>query len=435
MLQATSKSSTSAAYSLLSDSDIFLFKPKYGQYPVLTIKLACELWFGAQLSFRHIVKVLRIFYPLLGLELKVPAHTTVRNWCLALAFTHLCQAPPDEIAQSNWALISDESLSIGGKKLLVVLGVPLDRLTNRPLVHQGVRVLTVQMAKSWTGESIQLIYEAIIAKGYTVSYLVSDDGENLAKAARLMSLPRVRDCSHGVATALRRSYKHVADYQNFVAECTRMKRQGVMSDYAYLLPPPVRVQSRFMNLAPLVRWAVNMLKLYDLEELPEEVTEQHRNRLEWLVKYRSFIEQLAVAFTVINPLLTTLKNEHFTHKTIKKCRQLITKGKLTYELKRQLHMYLNDNERVLRQLGVSRVIGCSDVLESMFGKYKHRVGKHIQADCLALVGYGNNFTLTQILVSRSRYRLREVWDWVGQHFKDEVARHRRRVLAHIRTNF
>lgn len=115
------------------------------------------------------------FPALLGDE--IPSHQTIENWvelCGLSINNHACS----EI-KGDYAIICDESITIGSQKLLLFLGV-LAKHLNRPLRHSDVQPLGIYVSSYWKAEDIAMKLKQIIEKiGYDPEYVLSDEGHNL----------------------------------------------------------------------------------------------------------------------------------------------------------------------------------------------------------------------------------------------------------------
>jgi hypothetical protein len=405
----------------------FSSKPKFHQYPTWLISLSVNLVQDIQLSPRKCKKVLASILPYLAPHTRVPSAGSIRIWSKKLAHFVL-HSKSDVDEDTQWAFIIDESISLGSQKLLVIIGVPLYLSLERPLRHQDVRVLSIKVSGSWKGEGISKQISEVIARGYPCQYIISDKGPNLVFAAKLSKLPRVADCSHEVANVLSREYTGSDRYENFVAACTAMKRKGVISKYAHLLPPQLRHHSRFMNISVVIEWARKTLLIYDLD-LNDDQIKPFRDRIAWLSDHRQFIEEMTGVFTVVNPFLKLLKKQGLSNHTVQTCERLLEKGKLPEVISIELLNYLKTNRS--KALGIDRpaIHCCSDLLETYFGKYKNNAGKRITATCLYMVGYGKRFERLQVSQAMSSATVKVVSKWLRSSFGNSSLSKRKKVYA------
>ena len=141
---------------------------------------------GFNLSLRGISQTLCKLGQLFELSISYISPSTIRNWCLKMGL--YCLSQP--IEEGPYALILDESVEIGKEKLLLLLGVPLEKSSFlHPLSIQDVRVLTLKVQHSWKAEEVaQLIEQTRTEHPITFSYAISDKGSTLRKALKICNL-------------------------------------------------------------------------------------------------------------------------------------------------------------------------------------------------------------------------------------------------------
>lgn len=93
-------------------------------------------------------------------------------------------------------LIIDESIRLGQEKQLVILSVPFEKVKEKPLSFQDVKVEYVEGSKSWDGDKIkERIDKVAKTRGFKVKNILSDEDGKLKRAARLYKvthLPEIR---------------------------------------------------------------------------------------------------------------------------------------------------------------------------------------------------------------------------------------------------
>ena len=138
-------------------------------------------------------------------------------------------------------------MQIGSEKLLLSLGVPVEKTTDLPLSLNDVEVLNISVEKSWNGEKISNTLADIEQRmGASPVYVISDNASIMRKGVRDSSLTHLPDVGHTMAMFLERQY--------------------------YLLPPSQRIVARFMNLTPVIEWAKKMLcGFHSLSEQEQQV--------------------------------------------------------------------------------------------------------------------------------------------------------------------
>ncbi len=134
------------------------------------------LGYGAQ-SFRGCVHSLVCLNLCFRLAFKkIPSHTTIRNWACKMGYYRVHKEV--EKSKELWLILIDESISLGNEKILLVLGMPLSKVVFGQALHLSeLRVLSMEVCKTWTGETIHSVLEKV-SKNYPIGYIISDEGTN-----------------------------------------------------------------------------------------------------------------------------------------------------------------------------------------------------------------------------------------------------------------
>jgi hypothetical protein len=142
-----------------------------------------------------------------------------------------------------------------------------------------------------------------------------------------------------------------------------------MRDYAYLLPPKQRTVARFMNISQSVEWSKVILdKLEKLSSLEQEA-------FLWIKTYQKFIEnRLSTAFELTQRMLIILKTKGLSYKSISECLKICKEGgyKNIKDVIQRINKFLeNEKSKLPNKDAVWHT--CSDIIESMFGKFKYNL--------------------------------------------------------------
>jgi hypothetical protein len=357
---------------------------------------------------------------------RIPCFNTLRNWRLKHAFASLCQ--PLLPSSGPWALLIDESICIGKRRILLVLGVELTRYDfSGPLTFDDIVVLSVKIRPAWQAAHIIPVLKAQQRRGINIAYVVSDRGANLVKAIQELGLPRIDDCGHALALILKREYAKRADFESFNRDCTAFKRRGNISDYAHLMPPALRFHSRFMNLNPVVQWARRMITLLD-KHSECELIKPYRQHLEWLLSYRDLIEELHPILNSWQLILQLLKTEGLSPNTARLARSEIQQLDLSANMKNELERYLTVNQTKIEKY--PKVICSTDIVESYFGRFKAVHQSLPAAYCITLADYGQTVSLPQVHSAMCKVKLKPMYDQLQTEF-GQIIRHKRRTLAKL----
>lgn len=293
---------------------------------------------------------------------------------------------------------------------------------------QDVHVLDLSVGTSWTSELIQKRLSGLQDRGYLLEYGLSDGGKNLVKAFELCGLDWISDCSHAFGNMLKRHYQKEAMFEAFTSQSNRFRQQVSISKAAILMPPKQRQKGRFLNLFPLSDWGYKMLRL--LQDNDSELTQEQREKLAWLTHYQDFIIELHHNTSTINRLSKLLKTKGLGLETHQECQKILANQMSSTWLQEQVHDYLEEN---LSKIGIhSRLICCSDIIESIFGKYKNQVGKLadpiITDACLGIANLSQNFQLEEIKNAMEQTRMVDLIEWKQNNLPENSLKKRKKLL-------
>ncbi|MEM1358684.1 MAG: hypothetical protein AAGF89_10805 [Bacteroidota bacterium] len=315
------------------------------------------------------VKILKLIKNYFSIDHTIPCRSTVACWNKKMAHFQTVNISPS--TGKRWALLMDESITIGGNKVLLLLGVFLDDFGfNRPLRFEDCHVLSVALARSWTGEDVAAKIDELVKRGFNFDYAVSDQGVNLIKAARLADLKRIDDCAHFFSTLLRRQYLQSADFESFEKSCTHLKRAGTNCKHAHLLPPKHFANSRFMNITPVINWGRKMIILIQKYGL-HELIRPYIDKVNWVVEYTDLLEQMHHSVELVDQLSGALKDEGYHSATYEWAWHIIKASK---EVPITIRQPLLDYFKSLESLrGEHTHLICStDIVESHFAYLKRK---------------------------------------------------------------
>lgn len=336
------------------------------------IAICCKLYARLGCGLRGIGKVFDTISEELPFLLgEAPSHTTIADWIRVYGLALYSQACK-EIAGMRYAIIVDESITIGSQKLLLVLGVPAEHL-GRPLQHSDVRVLGIEVASSWPACDVELVLRNIIdTVGHEPEYVLSDNGHNLTRATRELNLIHHRDITHTCGCILKDVYGEDPRFLDFTQKLGKVRLQYHLTPLAYLLPPNQRSISRFLNCFKWVEWAEKMSAVLPRLSVKEQET------YAFLCDYEGLIRELSVIMKEYKHVESIVKNKGLSWKTAIECKKHIVQtiaksdSQSVRRVGLKLAFYLDEEAQKFQDSDV--VINlASDVIESMFGTYKDRI--------------------------------------------------------------
>ena len=357
-------------------------KAKGHHYSLLIVVLMMELYKYGSMSLRSCRHTIACLYLCLGLKGKVPCHNSIRNWICKCGISRVKNT---SLQNDNYVIYVDESISFGSEKILLILGVNTNEIPkNRSLCHSDMEVLNVEIGQEWKGDQVAESLKNATANK-TVEYVVSDEGNNLKKAYKVLNYMHIEDCTHIFANDLKRLYKTDEDFILFSKLIGKLRQKWNLSKAnSQYMPPSMRGKLRFANIFPSVNWAKKMLQNW--ENLPLNVQEE----VLFLRENEDFITGLIQVEKIFKTVCKKLKNHGFGQSQKKELMdnlvEIQTKTWDGLQAKAIIFMenvkaYLENLDTKSKALNEDFLLCSSDIIESYFGKFKAKINPNSRSGC------------------------------------------------------
>lgn len=401
---------------------------KHHRYSVEIMMLGLIMHIVYNVSLRAVRGTLLRFGELRGLKIGRLSATTIRDWSMRFGLYYLSS----RCTGGNYVLILDESVSIGQEKILLILGVPLSEYQSRiaPLRMHDVEVLHVSSQNSWKGcEVSALIEQWRCTCGATVAYAISDSGANLKNGLNLSKIPWVYDCSHVISNQIQKMFEKDEALNTLVKHMNTTRTLWPSSQWAPYMPPSMRKKARFHQVLTLYVWAEMMLDRYD--QLPPTV----RSQLVYLHQYKDLIQTLKTLSMLVEKFCDIFKAKGINPTTIGRWQQeaeIIRQKSSTQQPK--ITAFINALNTYIQQTSAAlphhdQIICCSDVIESMFGKYKNKSGaRMISADILKIAAFNQKIEMDDVHQAMLSTSNQDVRNWAKQNTVPSLLAIKRKLL-------
>jgi hypothetical protein len=361
---------------------------------VVQIGLFLNLVLDGPVSLRGASRALELVLSrLFGPTLAIAGANTGRLWLLRLGLYELTR--PKEKAD-DWVWIVDHTIQISSVKCLLIVGCRLEvwQQQRKPLEHHDLQLLALEPVETSNGEVVCQQLERTVEVTGVPRAIVSDGGSDLTRGISLFRQEHSQvapcyDIAHKMAIFLKKILTNDPRWQEFLKKMAQCKKQFVKSSLAFLTPPMVPDQARYMNLEGLLKWATRVRHFIDDPAANDgSLVEPWRVKLEfaWL---RDFDEPLAEWQDLMNVVETTL---HFVRwEGYHRQAHLELHARLIhYGAKPQSHQLCEQavNFVAEQSLGAKldeRLIGSSECLESLIGKGKRLEGQQSRSGFTAMV--------------------------------------------------
>ena len=381
-----------------------------------------------------------------GFDFPVPHFTTVRFWVLRLGYHKLHR--PKERA-SDWVWITDHSNQIGQEKCFVILGVRLSQLPppgpDFPLRLSQME--PIELEPVWVSDK-QVVFrqlEANIAKTGVPRAIIDDHGGDLAGGVQLFCQAHpetieIYDASHKAACLLKARLERDEQWKAFAAKAGQTKCSTQQTEWAFLIPPSQRIKARYMNLEPLITWAVDTLAILDNpgpEVLKYGTKERLEEKLGWLRQFRERLKVWSEMEQTIEMVLHFVRTQGLYRGAAKELRKRLRKlhvGVSAAGLRDDLVRFVVEQTKPLKP--GERIPGTSEVIESAFGKFKNLERDQARGGftslLLALAACVAERTQEVVHEALQNTKTREVLGWFKAKLGETVGSKRRIAYQAVR---
>lgn len=362
-----------------------------------------------------------------GVE-ETPCANSGRMWLLRLGLHELTR---EKEKAADWVWIMDHTIQLGPWKCLVIVGVRLSAWAKdrRPLRHEDLTLLNLTPMEQATGERVHAALLETLAVTGVPRQIVSDGGSDLKRGVELLhqtqaAVAHVHDIKHKTALLLKKELAQNARWAAFVTQANYTKLGVVQTALAFLMPSNLKVKARYMNLDALVAWGGNVLRYLDEQRtIPGADVDQAKlkAKLGWARKYRGALQEWSELLAIAETTENHIRQEGY-HRGA--CRSLsrhlapLAKSAPARRMSAALLEFVA-NESAAAKSNQERLLGSSEVLESLIGKYKQLQSTHSKGGMSAmLLSFGaivSEKTHVTIREALTRVRTGEVAEWCRKH--------------------
>jgi hypothetical protein len=369
---------------------------------------------------------------------------SVRLWLLRLGHYQLNR--PKELAD-DWMWIIDHTMQLGDRKCLIIVGLRQSawNAVNRCLSHEDVQLIDLVPVTESTGEVVYRQLEAATAKTGVPRAIISDDGRDLHKGINQFreahpSTAWMYDIKHKTACLLKHALENNASWQEFVGEVNRFKQRVSVTPLACLLPPQQRGKARYMSVDVLVDWAEKSLKLLDRPDVLAEVELDAaivEEKLGWLREYGPHVQRWREMLKVMETTEHYVRHQGIHRKAAEELTILLPKpsSEPALSLREGLLEFIQEEARQTRKR--ERLLGASEVLESIIGKFKCVAGERGQHGLTGMVlsigALVGKVTVESVQAAMAEVPNRDVWNWCQTHLGPTLQSLRRRITLALDT--
>lgn len=366
------------------------------QFAARMIALCIDL--ANQIGFRPAEAALTSVVDALGLPVKVPSYDMIRIWHGRVGVAEV----QDTFRKDQDVLwMADHSSQIGKEKVLLIIGILLEDLPKpgETLTLEDMHVLAVVPGEQWKKEDVGREYRKLAERIGAPRFLVCDGATELQEPAKELEKDGIKtvvltDLKHYAANVLEKWVGRSERFKSFLSEVGLTRNRVQQTELSRLVPPPLKQKSRFMNLSELLRWArmISCFLEHPNNVALEGISEERLNeKLGWLREYREDIVCWSACQTVINAALEFINHQGLSIGTTDQLRQKLARvmtgfpvgNETVNRVRDSLVDFVQQSEKKLK-VG-QRAWLSTEIIESLFGKYKRLEGQHSKGGFTSLL--------------------------------------------------
>ncbi len=416
-------------------------------YTVKTIQISIQQVINGGNSYRSVEMTMRLLSE--NFEVASPHFSSIRKWVARVGLYELSRKKEK---RDDWIFLVDLTLELGQEKAMIIYGVSLEKYQSvivqekRALKHTDGEILTLEVTSKATGEFIQEKLEILTKQVGIPQQIVSDHGSNLKKGIRLYqkkykSVIYTYDVTHAMSNLLKQQLNQDESYQNFLDDCHKCRLKLQQTELAFLAPPSQRSQCRYFNVERLVNWGKQLLtapldvivKLMPSTDL-QAIYQRLKQKFSWLINYEASLQQWKIMVFLTRTLESQLKIDGLNQQSLEKFESQISSIIIPPELlsfKEKIIKYISGEISHLKM--EKPVLATTDVLESIFGKYKHFSSRCPLKDFrqMLLTIPLSTMTLTTDIVKNALETVRgiDLEKWVHQVFGQSMLSKRKTLFS------
>jgi len=372
------------------------------------------------LSLRAAQRTLCFFKP--WFKGGTPCHVIIQNWVLCYGLYKLKQAPKKA---SDWIYILDHTIEFGAKKCLVILGIRQKQFKKNhyKIKHQDLTVLEIDIQERATALTVTKSLSRVSRKTGLPIQIISDNGSNIKKGvedfiqkkSQHAFIRKTYDVTHKTALILKHSLKNDKNWTLFIDLTAKTKRSLTHTNLCFIAPPKPKDKARWLNLETQIQWARSILR-FNKKRLNAKQKRLFKEKLSWVEKFKPQIEDWEAILQLLKILKKEIKTRGLSQNTLRnfeKSTSLLTfnTSKLI-SIKNEILLYLKEECQEM----TDTYPGCSDIIESVFAKYKifsakspmKEVGKAV----LTIPAFTSNIEYAEVKKAMETITIKDVNKWV-----------------------
>jgi hypothetical protein len=401
------------------------------QFPLGVMASSLGLVLRAGTRLRRVGATLACNFRWWDVDARAASYYSVRLWLLRLGLYQLTR--PKQRAD-DWFWIVDHTLQMGEYKCLIIVGIRQSawNAEDRVLSHEDVELIDLVPVKKSNGDVVYRQLKAAAAKTGAPRGIVSDRGSDLHSGVKRFRKTHrdtawMYDVKHKTACLLKHALERDPSWPKFTAKAHHFKKQVAQTSLAALAPPQQRSKARYMNVDVLVEWAQRSLQLLDSRKAIKAAglkRAQVEAKLGWLRKFSPQVRRWGEMMTVVGTTEHYVRHEGIHRQAPEELAAALPKPRSlgAKRLRKQLLEFVQEQSQQARD--GERLLGSSEVLESIIGKFKNLAGERgeygLTAMALSIGALVGKQAVGTVYTAMSATTTQQVRDWCHSHLGSTV---------------
>jgi regulator of replication initiation timing len=423
--------------------------PRNHTYGAGLIALCLNL--AQRIGFRPASAALKIVFDYLRIEAKVPDHDSIRSWLQRVGIAEMNKACNED----DMIWFSDHSSQLGNEKVLTILGISANDLPeDRALQLADLRVLTVAPGTKWKKEDVARVYTSTALRQGVPRDVVCDGASELRDPAQNLEkdgkTPNViGDMKHRAANLLEKIVGRNERFVEFQKQVGLTRNRVQQTELSHFAPPPLKVKSRFMNLGRLWRWATMVCGHLDHPQSKARqgiTAERMTEKLGWVSEFREDLASWNRCQELINATLKFVNKEGVYRGAAKRLKALLaktarawpTRCEASQAMMKGLIEHAVQSESGLTK-GGERGWGSTEILESLYGRYKRLEGQHSKGGftglLAALPALTVHWTAARVREALENVSVQDMNDWLTANLGQTLTSRRAEAYQEVASGF
>jgi len=295
----------------------------------------------------------------------------------------------------DWVFLIDKTIQMGPDKCLAIAGVRLSKLrqNNLTLSHNDLEPLVVNISQSCPGEKVyEALKEAQSKTGKAPCQILSDGGTDLLRGIRMFveennTTHHSYDITHKLALLMKDEFGQNNLWDEFRKSSIDLTQKIKLSPIAHLAPPRLRPKSSILNLRHFIRWGFKLLQFVKTRSgLPME-DKFVSDTCGWIIPYEEFLAEALQIVEIADATKVLVHKRGYRVATMDDFKKITSLKTLYPRAKRFAEGVEDFLKSQCSHIPLDEFrLGSTDVLESVFGKFKGIEGQYANEGFTALVG-------------------------------------------------